>query len=232
MDTDLHAEFRLSSSSLPLVDLAAAIPDARFELQELLRPESTRPVLLCWIDADSYGTAEATLEDDPAIEAWSLFEATKSARLYRLRLAPTDVTVAIGATFIDRGTTPVRASITADGWLMRARFPDRQTLRAYRDSCTDRGIGFALERLYEPEPLRGEATLTLASLTPKQREALTLAYENGYYDIPRKTTPLELGNRLEISRRSLSERLRRAEQRLVETAMTNERLTSRTPKQS
>lgn len=52
-------------------------------------------------------------------------------------------------------------------------------------------------------------------LTLPQEEALRVAVEAGYYDIPRPLNLRELAKRLDISSASLSERLRRAEGRVV-----------------
>lgn len=226
MNPDLSAEFRLSSSSLPLIGLAASIPNARIQLDEVVGVDHA--VLLCWIETEAFDTVEAALDAEASIAAWTLLEATLKRRLYRLRMAePTEVQVAIDEAFIERGTTPIHATITSEGWLMRARFPDRTTLMEYRDACDQRGLSFALERLYQPTADRGSEGLTLAGLTHKQREALLLAYEAGYYDLPRRTKLTDLSDRLDISRRSLSDRLRRAEREIITTAITNERLAPR-----
>lgn len=223
MDLDLSAEFRLSSSSLPLVDLAANVPNARLRLDEVLRTERHHVVLLCWIEAERFDPVESALETDGSIAEWSLLEAETDRRLYRLRMATSEaVRVAFEEEFIDRGTTPIHATITSDGRLMRARFPDRTTLAEYRKACDQRGMSFALERLYQPTSGQGREGLTLAGLTQKQREALLLAYEEGYYDLPRGTKLTDVADTIGISRRSLSDRLRRAERRLVTTAIENE----------
>lgn len=226
MNPDLSAEFRLSSSSLALIDLAASIPNTRIQLDEVVGVDHS--VLLCWIEAESYDTVETTLDAEASIAAWTLLEAATERRLYRLRMAePAEVQVAIPEEFIKRGTTPIHATITGNGWLMRARFPDRTTLREYRDACHQRGISFTLERLYQPTTDPEDEGLSLAGLTPKQREAVLLAHEEGYYDLPRGADLTDLSDRLGISRRSLSDRLRRAEREIIATAITNERLTLR-----
>lgn len=226
MNPDLSAEFRLSSSSLPLIGLAASIPNARIKLDEIVGIDHS--VLLCWVEAESYDTVEAALDTEASIAAWTLLEAATERQLYRLRMAePTEVQVAIDEEFIKRGTTPIHATITGDGWLMRARFPDRTTLTEYREACHQQGMSFTLEGLYQPTADREDEGLTLAGLTPKQREALLLAHEEGYYDLPRGIELTDLSDRLGITRRSLSDRLRRAERELVATAVTNERLSPR-----
>lgn len=131
-----------------------------------------------------------------------------------------EILIPIESAFVERGTTPIDATVAGDGWRMRARFPDRSTLAEYRESCRRRGMGFALERLYRPTS--GSGRPTLDELTTKQREALLLAHDEGYYDLPGGTDLAELSRRLGISRRSLSGRLRRAERRLVEAAVADE----------
>jgi len=52
-------------------------------------------------------------------------------------------------------------------------------------------------------------------LTPKQSKAFNLAWNSGYYKIPRRCTIEELGEKLGIKRVAMQERLRRAEQRIL-----------------
>jgi predicted DNA binding protein len=51
-------------------------------------------------------------------------------------------------------------------------------------------------------------------LTPKQSEAFNLAYNEGYYHIPRKIKIEVLAHKLGIKRTAMQERLRRAEQHI------------------
>ncbi len=53
-------------------------------------------------------------------------------------------------------------------------------------------------------------------LTQKQINAIKLAYDSGYYNIPRRTTTNELSEKIGISRVSFRERIRRVERRLIE----------------
>jgi len=53
-------------------------------------------------------------------------------------------------------------------------------------------------------------------LTPKQLEAIRLAYHSGYYEIPRKVMIEELAPKLAIKRVAFQERLRRAELKILD----------------
>lgn len=65
--------------------------------------------------------------------------------------------------------------------------------------------------------LSSKPTDTLQELlTDKQYEAIVLAFQKGYYEIPRKCTLEGLAPILGIKRVALQERIRRAEQRIVE----------------
>ncbi len=65
--------------------------------------------------------------------------------------------------------------------------------------------------------LSSKPTDTLQELlTDKQYEAIALAFQKGYYEIPRKCTLEGLAPILGIKRVALQERIRRAEQRIVE----------------
>lgn len=54
-------------------------------------------------------------------------------------------------------------------------------------------------------------------LPPRQREALVVAHEMGYYAVPRETTRDEVARALDCAPATASEHLRKAERHLVET---------------
>jgi len=56
----------------------------------------------------------------------------------------------------------------------------------------------------------------LPSLSPRQREVLSVARERGYYEIPRRTTMAEVADALGVERRTAEEHLRRAENKLLD----------------
>ncbi|WP_455142382.1 helix-turn-helix domain-containing protein [Candidatus Hodarchaeum mangrovi] len=53
-------------------------------------------------------------------------------------------------------------------------------------------------------------------LTPKQFEAIKLAYQSGYYDVPRRVMITDIAPKLGIKRVALQERLRRAELKILD----------------
>ena len=71
-----------------------------------------------------------------------------------------------------------------------------------------------------PDPSQDAPLLTpesvLPDLTRRQRQALLLASELGYYELPRKTTTEEIAEKLGITRRTVEEHLRRGEKKVMD----------------
>lgn len=63
---------------------------------------------------------------------------------------------------------------------------------------------------------------TESTLTDRQRDVITKALTHGYYDWPRKINNEALADKLDISRATLHEHLRKAEQKLVSVGLANE----------
>lgn len=101
---------------------------------------------------------------------------------------------------------------------------DPATLTAcYRDLVAD-GFAISVERKREIETVTHDAPLlTLDSVLPdlsaRQRETLTTAHEQGYYEIPRDTTTTAIAEAVGIERRTAEEHLRRAENKLMAAMM-------------
>lgn len=68
------------------------------------------------------------------------------------------------------------------------------------------------------ETLRQSAAI-FQRMTTKQRDAVINAYQNGYYDIPRKISLAELAQDAGISLSTLAEHLRKAEQKLMKQVL-------------
>lgn len=92
--------------------------------------------------------------------------------------------------------------------------PDRDALRSVVEDLRATGATVSLERIRTGGP-DGEASPDGVTLTDKQREALALAIEAGYYDRPREATLDELADGLGVTRSAVSQRLTAVERKLV-----------------
>lgn len=57
----------------------------------------------------------------------------------------------------------------------------------------------------------------LGKLTRKQKEALMLALDNGYYGVPKKATTKEIAEKMGLPRTTFDERLRKAESKVLQS---------------
>jgi predicted DNA binding protein len=105
-----------------------------------------------------------------------------------------------------------RASGTAEEWLFRIRADTREALSAFNQACSEAGVPFDFHRIVQ-NPVASDSTPY--GITDKQLAGLRLAFEEGYFHVPRETSQTELADQLGISRQAYSRRLDRALDSLV-----------------
>ncbi|MFC4359668.1 helix-turn-helix domain-containing protein [Halobium salinum] len=93
----------------------------------------------------------------------------------------------------------------------------------YRDLVTD-GFSVDVESKREVGSVAQDGPLltldeVLPRLTGRQHETLTTAVEQGYYEIPRRTTTEKVAAAVGVERRTAEEHLRRAENKLIAALM-------------
>lgn len=204
----LVVEFDLISGRLPLTAVAGTTPDSNLRIDDILTSERSRPVIIFWAEGETFDTLEAAL-DNTAVATYSILGTTGNRRLYRVELS--DQPPAIYTEFVRLDTAPINATITPTGWRARIRFSDREALAEFHESCKTYDITFRLDQIFEASPKTDDEY----GLTPKQRETLLTAHKAGYFSIPRTGSLEEIGTELGVSAPSVSERLRRAQDRLI-----------------
>ncbi|MDX1746174.1 MAG: helix-turn-helix domain-containing protein [Halobacteriales archaeon] len=66
------------------------------------------------------------------------------------------------------------------------------------------------------------------SLSPRQQEVLQVAFEEGFYEIPREASRADVAERVDCAPSTASEHLQKAERRLVQTVLGQRREASKT----
>ncbi len=202
------AEFDVPASGFALGRTLSAAPDVRFEIEQVAVDDNHK-MRLVWANGAS-ATLSEVLRDDPTVESVTQLSDFGNDQFYWIEWAddvdlPSDL-------FANEDTTILEASATANSWELQVLFPERAALsRTYR-RCQERGIDLELLNAYD----LSDARYGRFGLTPEQREALIVAYERGYYDVPHRVTTAELGTELGVSHQSVSDRLRRGHRALVE----------------
>ena len=99
------------------------------------------------------------------------------------------------------------------------RVTDVESIRHVFTSIDDLGSGVQLETIALESAGQSPVEIDLTEITPKQWEALSLAFEQGYYDQPRTVDLETLAEELSISKSAVSQRLRAAEATIMESIM-------------
>lgn len=207
------AEFTLRAGDFPLGRVFETDPGARFELDRVIPADDTFMPYF-WVHASNLTDVLSTLEDLPELRSVVLMEDLGDRGLFRAEwnpefkgvmdaIAETDVTVlsAVGST---------------DGWVFELRTGSRRAFSDFQEHCENHGVDVELTRLSR---VSEETTDRDHGLTRDQREALVLAFEEGYYDDPRGTDLDSLAARLGISRQAFAARLRRGYRNFVENSL-------------
>ncbi|AEH35420.1 helix-turn-helix domain-containing protein [Halopiger xanaduensis] len=210
----LVAEFVVEAAVLQRT--LSAFPDIRLTHEaQYLTADGTVRLFFRMAGVDP-ATFESTLESDPTVTNARRIDRTDSTALYRVDFTVEGRAKSTFPRWAIDDVVLLEATGTPDGWRIRMRVPDRETLLEYREAYSTRGCSFALQSLSLDQS--GGDGLELY-LSPSQRDALVSAYELGYFEIPRRISQEELGVELGISAQSVSERLRRAVSSLVESLL-------------
>lgn len=210
------AEYEIGCEQLPLVTVAAAVPDATLNISMVASADGHTPFIV-------------RVADGPAPDVERAFESADFVAEYalvgdggtrRYKVEPSvgmeeqlgdhvdDLSALRALATTDSVVDQIR--VTPTGWVQRGWFDDRETLDQFR-SFWQRNGEFSLRRL-----ARDDDGSPADGLTDRQHEALVAAYELGYFEIPRTTSLECVAADLDITASSLSERLRRAQTHLVE----------------
>ena len=155
-------------------------------------------------DTDAF---ERAVESDPQIAGIERLGGVDRV-LYRLEWATEGPLESDFLAAIRAGGLLVERAVFSPGgrWLFRLRAPDYGAFSAFEAACLDAGITVDVRQVaHEPGP-----DGTAYGLTAKQREALVLAFDEGYFDVPSGTSLSELATFLDISRQAYTRRLDRA----------------------
>ncbi|WP_227380652.1 bacterio-opsin activator domain-containing protein [Haladaptatus halobius] len=208
-------EVELQSDEFALHHTLSRTEGIEFEIERVVAHEEDRVMPFVWvsgeeIDRDEF---EAILTEDPSLDQLTLLADVDDEWLYRMEwISEIETLVQI---LVTEEATILAASGNQDSWNLRILFPDRDTLSRTYDYCHENGLTFEILNIYQLD----EGRQGRYGITEEQQEALTRAYNAGYYSIPRKTMAEELADELGVSHQALSERLRRGHENLVKNAL-------------
>jgi len=207
-------EFSVKLDAIPVGKVVNKEPEAYLEFKSTVPAESfVFPFL--WVWGRSPVSVEPSLREVPEVESVTCLDIDDEGGLFQVEWS--ERTKERLSTLVGESDVAVlNASTDGDYWRMKVLANRYEKLKSFQRRCDDRGIEPEPLRVYEPT--EGERE-TEYHLTPEQREALTVALDDGYFDQPRRTTLEELSSQLGISRQALSGRLRRGHRNLIRSTL-------------
>lgn len=204
---------RVPADEFALYRTLSVDPDIECEIERIVETGDEIVMPLVWLRGADHETVAEAITDDPSVQDPSLLTELESEYLYRMDWIA-DIQLVIQILTGSKAT--IMDAYGADGWwYLRVLYPTRDSLSATYDFCEDNGLTFEVETIREMDG----NPVGRYGLTTKQYEALRLAAERGYFDVPRSVDVNDLADELDISHQALSERLRRAQRVLVEDTL-------------
>lgn len=213
------ATVAVPASAFPLGTLLESDPEVHLSVEAVV-PTTDGLVPYLWIPDESVSIVDR-LAETPVIATATVVDEVDDALLVRVRW--TDRVNGLLES-IRRTDAVVSSAVgTADRWRFRIRFPNYDALSAFYAACSENDVGVELLELHEPVTSEQHRRY---GLTTGQRDLVVAAYEAGYFDVPRETTLVELGDELEISDSAVSQRLRRGLAALISSTLVTDEETS------
>lgn len=205
-------ELQLDHDRLALRPTLKRVPDVTVE-PEYWSSAGGRTYLFFRADGDGFEAFESALETDPTARDPVLVDRSPDGRVYRVELD--DDVIAVTDKAAEIGGRILETRSCRDGWVFQLRLPGREALIEFNDYCRERDVGVQVNHIRTSE----DEDEAVVGLTAKQQELLTVAYDEGYFDVPRGISQNELADRLGVSKSAVSQRLRRAIAELCATSL-------------
>lgn len=210
----VYAEFAIDASDFHIGRAFAELPGVRVELDRIV-PTTDAVIPFLWVDGvppDDVVRAARSHEAVDDIEPLDQYDG--HGTLFRVvwNSAVRDAITHVAASDL----TLLAAHDTAKEWHFEFRADSAEPFAAFQDDLQASGTPTRLVRLTES---RQALERSGGDLTEDQREALSLAYERGYFEEPRGVAVEDLAAEVDISRQAFSGRLRRGIRTLVAHAL-------------
>lgn len=209
------------ASEIALGETIEELTGCRFRAEESAFRAST-PSLNVWVSGCEQDALVEALDADSSVAEFEIVRQGDEEFLVGLDL---DEGTLVPQAIIEEVDGTVREAYAGDdNWYLEVRFPEREDLSTVGDLFERYGINAVYESITQIED---ETDRRLNELSDPQREAIQKAIDMGYYDVPRGATLKDLAEEFDVSHQALSERLRRAQEKLATSQLQKETASQR-----
>jgi len=209
----IRAHVHVDSPDLTLSHTRQEVPEMRFEVAYQAIPD----VVFLTVEGQDFETFETVLQADGTVAGFQLQSDYDDHRVYKLTLAMDRKLFSQAAADIGISVLETTSEPGDSGWTFELICPTREALSELKSFCSAGDLEFKVERLFYSEG--NESGGDDFGLTETQLETLLLAYESGYFEVPRQVSQQELADQLDSSPTAVSQRIRRAVTNLIGTTV-------------
>jgi predicted DNA binding protein len=200
--------FTVPGERLVLGQLLGADTAARAEFEPLV-PTDDGHTPLIWVHSQAQATVRDRFAAHEAVDSSQQCKQDGDAVLYRVAYTPLDD--GILACLDSADGLVLRATGNAARWQFVVHCEAEADVSALHAACQQGNVRLQLQSISQDH-----IAVDLGDrLSEQQHEVLQLAFEEGYFAVPRETTLLELADQVGISDQAVSARLRRGLQILL-----------------
>lgn len=207
-------EFTIDNEDFHLGRVLSGTPDGMHLELERIVPTGSMAMPYIWATGENHAAFEERVRNQSSVKELRALDTVGDSGLYRIEWVgePTDLI---------RGVVDAEAAILEARmntiWMFRLRFLNHANLSQFHNYIIEHDIPIHIERTYTlTEETEGGYRF---DLSPEQREALVLALRRGYFETPSEVSLGELAKELEISKQSLSNRIRRGNLKILRTVL-------------
>lgn len=210
----VSARVQIEHPDLGLAQTIQSVPDAEIGVIPDAGTDPKHDGYFFWIDAPEFESVEAALEADHTVAEFSRISTAGERKVYRITYS--EDTKLVSPVILRVGGLMLETQSTSRGWEIHLQLPDHGTLDQLAEYAAAEDITVTV---LEIQQVAADTERKSFDLTEPQIEALVSAYEHGYYDEPRNTSLEELGNMLGVGKSSVSGRIRRGSEQLIEQTL-------------
>ena len=219
------AEIAIPARDFVAHETLTAVDGLVLEAERIVADTAGRTMPFVWMSGNdvSREEVETCFENDSTVTDFESLSHLNGEWLYHI--AWRGNLAMLGDCLLDSGGTILSAVGTGSAWRLRFVFPHREALSTTYERCGANGVEFEVENIHR----LAEGRKGRFGLTDEQRNLLILAYERGYFDVPRQTNAQDLGDELGVNHQSVSEMLRRAHRNLLANTLMSSHGTDESP---
>lgn len=185
------------------------VPNVAVKCEEVVETGNDTVMPLVWVRTADFEAFDDAVRDDPSVASATLLSEFDDQRLYRM-VWVSRIQLILHMIAVNKAVV-LNAATDNDHWMLRVLYPDREDVTEVLEFCESHDLSLDVRSVYDMD----SQPAGRYGLTNGQYQALSLAHEEGYYEVPREASLDDIADDLGISHQALSERLRRGVDALV-----------------